>query len=105
MRREAMPERMRAELLLNAGASGGRTADVPHRFVGDGLFDAGIAHLAGEQIDAGLLPTPVLAQGFEQLGGQRHVAIALALTTTDMNDHALALEIAHLQQEWLRWPP
>src|SRR5437899_2303990 len=53
MRREAMPERMRAELLLNAGASGGRTADVPHRFVGDGLFDAGIAHLAGEQIRRG----------------------------------------------------
>jgi hypothetical protein len=101
MRGEAMPERMRAKLLLNAGAGGRRPADVPYGLVGDGPLDVAIADLAGEQIDAGLLPSPVVAQGFEQLRRQGHVTIAHPLTPLDMDDHALAVDIAHLQQSRL----
>jgi len=66
-----------------------------------GCSTSGALILTGEQIDAGLLPTAVLAQGFEQLGRERHVAIAQALPTTDMDDHALTVDIAHLQQRCL----
>src|SRR5258708_12897502 len=93
-----MPERMRAELLVDASPGGCRPADVPHRLVGDGLLDAGYAPLAGEQIDAGLLPAPVLAQGFEQLRRQGHIAIAHALAAVDVDDHALAVNVAPLHQ-------
>src|SRR5260370_21171720 len=96
-----MAECMRAELLLNAGAGGRRTADVPYGLVGDGPLGAAITYLAGKQIDAGLLPAPVVAQGFQQLRRQRHVAIAQALAPVDVDDHALAVDVAHLQQRRL----
>src|SRR6266478_600640 len=73
-------------------------ADVPHRLVGDRLLDTGSTHPAGEWIDAGLLPSPVVAQSFQQLGRQRNIAIAQALAPLDMDDHALAVNVAHLQQ-------
>ena len=102
MRGEAMPQRMRAKLLVDAGAGGRRRpADVPYGLVGDGPLGAAITYLAGKQINAGLLPAPVVAQGFQQLRRQRHVAIAQALAPVDVDDHALAVDVAHLQQRRL----
>ena len=89
---------MRAELLVEASPGGCRPAEVPHRLVGDGLLDAGCAPLGGEQIDAGLPPAPVLAQGFEQLRRQGNIAITRALAPVDVDDHALTVDVAHLEQ-------
>src|SRR5258708_35476622 len=58
MRGKAMPERMRAELLRDTGASGSRPTGGPHGLFGDGQLDAAIAHLAGKKINAGFLPAP-----------------------------------------------
>src|SRR3974377_130719 len=42
-------------------------------------------------------PTPMLAQFFEQLGAELDIAVLAALSSADMNPHALAVDIADLQ--------
>src|SRR5215831_9557807 len=92
---EAVPERVRTHPLLDTCACGGGLANVPHGLVRDRSLDG--AHLAWEQIAAWLLPAPVVAQRLQQLGGERNIAIAQALTSLDVNDHALAVDVADLQ--------
>ena len=52
---------------------------------------------AGEQIGLGAHPTPVLAQGCEQLWIERDFTVHTAFATLDANDHAAAIDVAHLQ--------
>src|SRR3954452_21782929 len=52
---------------------------------------------AGEQIGLRAHPTPVLAQGCEQLWSQRDFTVHTAFATLDANDHPAAIDIAHLQ--------
>ena len=47
---------------------------------------------------------PVLAQFFEQLGAEQDIAVFAALSSADMNHHALAVDIADLQVCYLRTP-
>jgi hypothetical protein len=42
-------------------------------------------------------PMPVLAQFFEQLGTEQDIAVFAALSSADMNHHALAVDIADFQ--------
>src|SRR5450631_1073241 len=42
-------------------------------------------------------PPPVFTQRLEQLWAQWYVAIAAALALTDMDEHAVAVDILHLQ--------
>src|SRR5215469_5868139 len=94
---ETMPKSVRTHLLLNAGTDSRGFAEIPDGLIRDRLFDFGIAPFTGKQINARPLPTPVLPQDFQQLGGERNLAIAQALAAVDMNDHSLAIDIAHLQ--------
>ncbi len=52
---------------------------------------------AGEQIGLGAHPTPVLAQAREQLRVQRNFAVHTAFAALNTNDHAAAIDVAHLQ--------
>src|SRR6266568_9643030 len=102
MRGKAMAQGMRAKPLLNAGPLGRLLAEVPHRLVGDGLLELATPEFAGEQVDLRFLPAPVPAQFLQQLGCQRNVAVAHTLAPADVNDHALAVDVADLHTRSFR---
>ena len=58
---------------------------------------------AGKQIDLRPLVAPVLAERFQQLRGERNVAVARAFPLSDMDDPACAIDVVDLQQR--RLPP
>src|SRR5260370_17648335 len=62
--------------------------------------------VAGKEPVAGFSPqpTPVLTQFFEQLGAEQDIAVFAALSSADMNHHALAVDIADLQVCYLSTP-
>src|SRR5437588_360180 len=55
--------------------------------------------VAGEQPIGGLAfqPAPVDAQRLEQLGTEHDITVLASLASPDMNDHALAVDVADLQ--------
>ena len=53
--------------------------------------------LAGKEPDLRSRRMPPVAQQFEQLGREHHVAIPLPLALLDPQRHALAVDIRHLQ--------
>jgi len=62
--------------------------------------------IAEKEPAAGFSPQPmtVLAQLFEQLGAEHDIAVFAALSSADMNHHALAVDIADLQVCYLNTP-
>ena len=85
-------------LVLKAGAFGGLLTGVPENLGGDRMT-RGMPSVAGEQPIGGLAfqPAPVDAQGIEQLGAEHDITVLASLASPDMNDHALAVDIADLQ--------
>src|SRR5436190_22589286 len=73
-------------------------AGVPNRLVRDWSLLTAVSFRAGEQIYFRSLPSPVLAQGFEQLRCHRHVAIPGTLSLVDMDQHAFAVDVADFEQ-------
>ncbi len=73
-------------------------AHVPDRLVGDRLLDSAMAAAAREQIDSGPLGAPVRAQRIEQPGTEHDVTVLAPLAAVDMDDHALAIDIADLER-------
>src|SRR5271157_5739609 len=53
--------------------------------------------IAGEEPRLGLQSAPVLAQGSQQDGAEHDVPILAALTTLDVDDHPLAIDVGDLQ--------
>src|ERR1700688_2278786 len=96
VRRIAVPQRVRVDLLLESGARGGDVAGMPDGLVGDGLVYASLARGAGKEIATRLLPPPPAAQLFEQLRRERHIPVPRALTLADVDDHALAVDVFDL---------
>ena len=97
VRCETMSQRMRRYVLGDAGTLGGLVHSLPDDLLRNGHISPPALHRTWEQIGLGLHPAPVLAQGLQQLRGQQHVAIAAALALTDMNDHALAVDVGDLE--------
>src|ERR1700693_5583098 len=85
-------------LVLKTGAFGGLLAGVPENLGGDRMTRR-MPSVAGEQPIGGLAPqpAPVDAQGIEQLGAEHDITVLASLASPDMNDHALAVDIADLQ--------
>jgi hypothetical protein len=42
---------------------------------------------------------PVLAQQLESAGGQGDITVGVAFAAADVQEHALAVDVAHLQME------
>src|ERR1035438_3612485 len=59
----------------------------------------GVPAVAGKEPLLRLAPeaAPIDAQLFEQLGAEHDIAVLAALSFPDMNHHALAVDVAHLQ--------
>jgi hypothetical protein len=49
---------------------------------------------AGEEINPGALPAKILAEGFEQLGRHRYVAVPRTLALVNVDHHTLAIDVA-----------
>ena len=84
---------------------GGFPTGLPDRCCVDRLITAMIL-LAWKEPEAGFprQPLPVSAQFVEQLGAEHHVAIFAPLAATDMNHHALTVDVADLQVGQLSAP-
>jgi hypothetical protein len=85
-------------LVLKTGAFGRLLTGVPENLGGDRMTRR-MPSVAGEQPIGGLAfqPAPVHAQSIEQLGAEHDITVLASLASSDMNDHALAVDIADLQ--------
>src|SRR3954462_9475678 len=72
-------------------------AYVPHCLIGERHVRTSALAATGEQIFFWLSPTPVRAEGFQQFRVQRQVAIFASFALDDADDHALAIDVAHLE--------
>ena len=90
-------------LMLQSGALRGLLAGMPQSF-GRNRTTSGMRTVAGKQPVGRFAPepTPVEAQGIEQLGAEHDIAILASLTSPDMDEHPLAVDIADLSVGHLR---
>src|SRR5262245_4229751 len=98
LRRKGMPEGVRTHLPGDAGAARRFLHGPPDDLVGHRCFHTPMADGTWKEIEPRLLPTPVLAQRFEQFWTERNVAVACAFTLSDMDHHAFTVDIGPLQQ-------
>ena len=101
VRREAVAKQMRGDALRDAGVPGRLLTCAPDSFDRDRHVGSPALLVAWKQIGLRLHPAPVLAQGLQQLRAQRHVAVASAFAFTDVDHHALAVDVADLQRAQL----
>src|ERR1700682_5774129 len=74
------------------GSACGVIASDPNRLVGNGLLWSASAP-PGEQIQLGLPPTPVLAQGFQQRRAERKITILASLALHHADNHAVTIDV------------
>src|SRR5271157_894675 len=88
-------------LVSQAGALSGILTGCPENLGGNGIT-CGMPSVAGKQPLCRLAsePAPVSAQRFEKLRAQHDVSVQAALASPDVNDHALAVDIADLQTSY-----
>ena len=83
--------------LVDARSLGSLAASQPHDVGRDGHVGADAFDGTGKEIDFGLHPAPVHAQGLQQLGTEWNIAIASTLALVNADHHALAVDIADLE--------
>src|SRR5271167_4003203 len=90
-------------LVRQAGALSGVLTGSPEDLGGDGIT-CGMPPVAGKQPLCRLAsePAPVSAQRFEKLRAQHDVSIQASLASPDMDNHALTVDIADLQNLQMR---
>src|ERR1700692_4857324 len=94
MRCEAMAQGMWMYIFLDTRSLCGVVARMPNHFGGDRLI-ATVVAVAWKQPNTwlSLQPMPVLAELFEEFWTEHHVPIFATLTSSDVNHHALAVDI------------
>src|ERR1700722_7997431 len=93
---EAVPQRVRMHVFLDACSLGGLPASVPDYFGGD-RCNTGMPAVARKQPGTWFESAPVLTQLLEQFGTEHHIAVFASLATPDMNHHTLAIDVAHFE--------
>ena len=93
-----MAQRMWMDGFFQARALSGLLASVTRRFRIDGLITV-VPTVAWKQPGAGLSrqAAPVLAQFPEQFWAEHHIPVFAPLAASDVNYHALTVDIADLQ--------
>ena len=91
--------------LLNPGAASGMLASVAGSLGIHGVI-AAVPAVAWKQPDAGFFaqPPPVRAQFFEQHRAEHHVAVLATFAALNVENHALAIDVADLQASQLCVP-
>ena len=97
MRRIAVAKQMRGDAFLDPGVLGRFLAGLPDVFVVIGTSARQPFSIAGEQPRLRLHPAPVLTECFKQFPAQWHIPVASAFAVTDVDDVALAVDVADLQ--------
>src|SRR5262249_45667764 len=95
---KAVAKRVGVEGGVEARALRGSLAGVARRFLVDWIIRS-MPTVAGKEPIAGFSwqPAPVLAQFFEQLGAEHDISVFAALSASDMNHHALVVDVTDLQ--------
>src|SRR3569833_2086084 len=104
VRGPALAQSVRRYVLLDPRIARSFFTGVPDCPVRHGSVRAAVAFTAGEEVDARLLPAPILAQRLEQSRAEWDVATAAALAAFNADQHASAVDIAHLQQRYFHPP-
>ena len=99
-----MAKGVRMHAFFEAGPLGRKVAGVPDGLGADRLRSRMPASPRKEP-DPGLQPAPVLPQGFEQDGTEHDVSILAAFAALDMDDHAWAIDVTHLESSDLSTAP
>lgn len=98
MRGKAVAQGVRVYGFWESGATSSSLAGMVDRFGSDGPI-TGVSMPARKQPHTALSSqaAPVLAQFFEQLGAEQHISVSAAFATSNVNHHALAVDIADSQ--------
>ena len=105
MRRKTVPQRVRMNIFLEAGALGGLLASLPNGFGIDGVIGAMVV-MARKEPDSwfSAQALPVLTKFLQQFRTEHHVAVFASLATLDVKHHALAIDVADFQVGQFRAP-
>jgi hypothetical protein len=98
MRGETVAQRVRVDDFLEGGLLDRTFAGMVDRLGRDGPI-AGVSIPARKQPYAGLAsqPTPVLTEFSEQHRTEHYVPVSAALAPSDVNHHALTVDVTHFQ--------
>ena len=98
MRGKTVAQRMWVDDFLERGPLGGFFARMVDRLGSDGAV-AGVSMSARKQPDTGLSaqPLPVLPEFVQQLWTEQHIPIFAAFAASDVNHHALTVDVAYFQ--------
>src|SRR6266704_3588562 len=98
MRGEAVAQRVRVYGFRESGPSSSSFTGMVDRLGSDGPI-TGVSMPARKQPDTGLSaqPVPVLPEFVKQLWAEQHISVSAAFAALDVNDHALAVDIADFQ--------
>jgi len=98
MRGEAVAQRVRVHDLMESSPSSSSFTGMVDRLGSDGPI-TGVSMPARKQPYAGLSSqsVPVLPEFVEQLCAEQYISISAAFAALDVNDHALAVDIADFQ--------
>src|SRR5580658_1534501 len=96
MRREAMAQHVRMNLLGKSGTRSRDAAGGPDGLIRDGLIDTALACGAGKEVSARLFPLPITAQLLEQLRRKRYIPVARTLALANVDHHPLAVDVLYL---------
>jgi len=103
MRGVTVPQRVDVRCLLHAAGQEGHAKAALQRGAADGDSGGGrpLATVAfgGEEQRGMPMRFPVFPQALEGDFGQRHVAIAVALATADVKEHALGINVADFEAQ------
>src|ERR1700689_2970089 len=96
MRRKAMTQHVRMNLLGKSSARSSDAAGGPDGLIRDGLIDTALACGAGKEVSTRLLPLPITTQFLEQLRRERYIPVACTLALADVEHLALAVDVLDL---------
>jgi hypothetical protein len=99
-----MQQGIRRDMFGDAGVLCRIAAHLPDRLIGDWNIRTSALATTGEQIYLWPPPTPVRAERFQQFRAQRQIAIFASFALNDANDHALAVDVTHLEVDHLGPP-
>ena len=98
MRGETVAQRVRVDDFLEGGLLSRTFAGMVDRLGRDGSI-TGVSIPARKQPYAGLAsqPAPVLTEFIEQHRTEHHVPVSATFTASDVNHHALTVDVTHFQ--------
>src|SRR5580658_5793680 len=98
MRGKAVPQRMWVHVFLEARSLDGFFASVPD-YLGVDRGISGMPAVAWKQPYTGLSPqaAPVSLEFIEQFWAEQNIAVFATFTASDVDHHALTVDVAHFQ--------